>query len=517
MAQNETQHYSRTLDINKKVVENIDNGILVLNDTLEIHHFNRWLELHTNMKEGDVRGKLLNTLFNNINTKTLTRKIKTALRLNSPTFYTASTSKYLIPIKINKLTGSSFEYMQQDVSIIPFDTEQNLVALIITDQTNMANTNALLHSHILRIKELNTELIKERDTIDKKVLFLKLNTKGEVSDISQALLKQLYYEKEELLGLLYLHQERYNLDTGLQKEILVSMQEKKVFEYEEETQTSHGEEILFKSTLVPEYNSNGEYIGSILFRENITDAKHLAQTQEKVLATSRSAAMGEMLSMIAHQWRQPLSLINTIMATLKIKKQLNRLDADTMFKSFEKIESTTNYLSETIDDFSDYFKPNKFASEFPLYELFDNSIFFLKDEMGQQEITYEVDIPQDLHIYTYKNELLQSVINIIKNSIDAFYEVESQEKYIKVKVSELESHLAISIEDNAGGIEPETLKKVFEPYFSTKSNNGTGLGLYMCYAIITEHLKGHISMQSKNGTTTTLLELPYKLIQGEHS
>ncbi len=517
MAQNETQHDSRTLDINKKVVENIDNGILVLDDSLKIHHFNRWLELHTNMKEEDVSGKQLDALFTNINTKTLIRKIKTALRLHSPTFYTASTSRYLIPIKVNKLTGTSFEYMQQDVSIIPFNLEQNLVALIITDQTNMANTNALLHSHILKIKELNTELIKERDTIDKKVLFLKLNKERKISDLSQALLEQIYYDKEELLGLDYLHRERYNLDIGLQKKILDALLEKRVFEYEEKTQTAHGEEIIFKSSLVPEYNAYGEYLGTIIFRENITDAKHLAQTQEKVLATSRSAAMGEMLSMIAHQWRQPLSLINTIMATLKIKTQLNKLDTETMYSSFEKIESTTKYLSETIDDFRDYFKPNKLASEFLLSELFDNSIFFLKDEMVQQGIAYEVNIPQDLHIYTYKNELIQSIINIIKNSVDAFYEVESTKKYIKVKVTELDSHLAISIEDNAGGIEQETLKKVFEPYFSTKSNNGTGLGLYMCYAIITEHLKGHIVMQSKNGTTTTLLELPYKLIQGEHS
>ena len=516
MAQNETQHYSRTLDINKKVVENIDNGILVLNDTLEIHHFNRWLELHTNMKEDAVRGKILNTLFTNINTKTLIRKIKTALRLNSPTFYTASTSKYLIPIKINELTNSSFEYMQQDVSIIPFDSEQNLVALIITDQTNMANTNTLLHSHILKIRELNTELLKERETIDKKVLLLKLDREGKISDVSQALLEQLYYEKDELLNLEYLHQERYNLNNSLKNEILLCMREKKVFEYEEETQTSNGEEIIFKSTLITEYNASGEHLGFILFRENITNSKHLAQTQEKMLATSRSAAMGEMLSMIAHQWRQPLSLINTIMATLKIKTQLNKLDTDTMFNSFEKIESTTKYLSETIDDFSDYFKPNKFASEFLLYELFDKSIFFLKDEMEQQGITYKINIPQNLHIYTYKNELLQSIINIIKNSVDAFHKKETTNKHIKVIVEDLESHLSISIEDNAGGIKPEILKKVFEPYFSTKSNNGTGLGLYMCYTIITDHLKGSINMRSQNATTITLLELPYKLIQGKN-
>jgi len=514
MAQNKTQQHIRTLDIAKKIVANIDNGIIVLNEDLYIYHYNKWLEHHSGLKESDILDKKLDDVFK-INSKTLKRKIKTALRLQTPTFYTASTSKYLIPIKINQIKNANFEYMQQDVSIIPFDEEKGLVALILTDQTIMANTNTLLEENIQTIKELNSNLLKERETIDKKVLVLKFDSSFRIVDISQALLELLHYEKEEMIGGNFLFHEKYHMTQELQMKLVSAIQELKVFEFEENTLSAHGYEIYFKSTLVPQYSAKGTHIGFIIFRENITDAKHLAQSQEKILASSRSAAMGEMVAMIAHQWRQPLSLINTIMATLKIKKELNQLQDDSINEAFKKIQNTTTYLSDTIDDFRDYFKPNKKYSEVNLLSLFENSIFFLKEEMHQYSINYSLEIPDSIMIVTYKNELLQSIINIIKNSIDAFKDKTIKNKTIIVKAESKESHIAIIIKDNAGGISKETLKKVFEPYFSTKSKNGTGLGLYMCHTIVTQHLKGQITMHSKDDETQTLLELPHKLIKGK--
>jgi len=517
MAQNKTQQHIRTLDIDKKIVANIDNGIIVLNEELNIYHFNKWLELHTGIKESEILDKKIDNIFNHINSKTLKRKIKTALRIQTPTFYTASTSNYLIPIKINQLKNSSFEYMQQDISIIPFDEEKGLVALILTDQTIMANTNALLEANIQTINELNSELLKERDTIDKKVLVIKFDKTFRIVDISQALLKLLHYDKEELLDKNFLFHEKYHMSKECQMKLVSAMKELKVLEFEESTLSAHGHNVCFKSTLIPEYNARGIHVGFIIFRENVTDSRRLAQSQEKILASSRSAAMGEMVSMIAHQWRQPLSLINTIMATLKIKKELNALDDKAINEAFKKIQTTTSYLSDTIDDFRDYFKPNKKSSEINILSLFDNSIFFLKEEMHQNNIEYNIEVEGNVSINTYKNELLQSIINIIKNSIDAFIYSDSkiENKQISVSVQKLESHIAITIKDNAGGIEKDILKRVFEPYFSTKSKNGTGLGLHMCHTIVTGHLKGNIIMTSKDNTTITLIELPYSILKGK--
>ena len=517
MAQNKTQFDTRTLNIDKNIVENIDNGLIVLDSELTIYHYNRWLELHTKHKESEIIGEKLYEVFPEINLKTLKRKIKTALRLKTPTFYTAATSKYLIPIKLTQLKHIHFEYMQQDVSIVPLNGNDELVALILTDQTNMATTNALLKANIKKVKELNAELIKERETINQKVLLLKLDIDAVVVDLSEALLNLLGYKKYELVGLNFFDFEKLHLTPDLIKNISEYMSELKVFEFEQVSLTVEGREVWFKSSLVPEYDPRGKHIGFILFRENITASKNLIINHEKMLANSRSAAMGEMVGMIAHQWRQPLSLINTIIATIKIEEELGTLEHESMHESFEKIETTTQFLSETIDDFREYFKPNKIVSEVNIEALFTKSIYFLTDEMRQSNITYKTDIDKDITIRTYKNELIQTIINIIKNSMDAFAEHPEikRSKYIEIEVTKEKTHLSILMRDNAGGIAKEILSHVFEPYFSTKSKNGTGLGLYMCHTIITEHLKGDITITSASPYTTTLIELPYEIQQKE--
>ncbi len=511
MAQTADKYDLGSLNIDKKIISSIDNGIIILDDTLSIYHFNKWLEIHTGLKEKNLLGKKIPEIFENIKTKTLTRKIKTALRMKTPTFYTASTSKYLIPIKINQLKISNYEYMQQDVSIIPFDKERALVALIITDQTNMANTNALLEANIKRVKELNSELRQERETIDEKILLIKFNTKHIITDISKAQLELLGYTKNDLLGHDYFVFERLHINKELQEKILEHMQKREVFTFEQKTLTKEGKELWMSNTLVPEYDSYKEHLGFILFRSDITDAKELQKHQEKLLSNSRSSAMGEMVSMIAHQWRQPLSLINTLIATLKIKHELNILDADTMSKSFTKMEQTVNYLSETIDDFRNFFKPNKIVTEVSLEAILKKSTALLQEEIKQHSITYRQTIEKGLFIQTYQNELIQSIITILKNSVDAFEESPKEQQYIQTKIKKETTHISITIEDNAGGIKPEIIGRIFEPYFSTKSKNGTGLGLYMCKTIIEDHLKGKITVTSENNKTQTLIELPFSL------
>jgi len=396
MAQNKTQYDFRRIDIDNSIVSNIDNGIIVLDEQLHVIHYNKWIEIQTRLKSEEVLGKKLHDIFPTINAKTLLRKVKTALRMKSATFYTADTSKYLIPIINNHIRTANFKYMQQDVSIIPYDT--NLVALIITDQTTMANMNALLKENIQKVQELNAQLIEEQETINRQ--------------------------------------------------------------------------------------------------------------HEQLLASSRNAAMGEMISMIAHQWRQPLSVINTIIATMKLKKELEILDDNALEESLNSVEKTVLYLSDTINGFRDYFKPNKQKTDVNLSELFNKSIFFLKNEMNNLEIIYKHNIDEKLTIFTYKNELLQVVINIIKNSIDAFLESNIKQKNIRVNASQDNSHIYINISDNAGGIKQESLQKIFEPYFSTKNKNGTGLGLYISHVIIHEHLHGKITASSQNKTTTINIVLP---------
>ena len=511
MAQETVKCDIRSLDLDKKIISNIDNGIIILDDELNIYYYNRWLEIHTGLNESEVLHKKLDKIFESIKSKTLKRKIKSSLRLQTPTFYTASISKYLIPIKINQIKVSHYSHMQQDVSVVPFDQEKRLVALIITDQTNMAHTNALLESNIIKVQGLNNELIKERETIDKKVLLIKFNREHLITDASKAYLDLLEYEKIELLENNFFEYHRFSIDTPLKTEIMTHIGQKRVYKFENSMLSQTGEKFIFLNTLVLEYDTCGYHIGYILFMQNITDAKKVIAQQEKLLVTSRSAAMGEMISMIAHQWRQPLSVINTIMATIKVKQELKALDSSSINSAFNKIEETVNYLSETIDDFRDYFKPNKVITDIAVADIMQKSTTFLLVDMKQQGISFKIEDSDKINIKTYQNELVQCIINILKNSIDAFKEKDIQEKSISVIIKKENALVSFIFEDNAGGIDNEIIPRVFEPYFSTKAKNGTGLGLYMTKTIIEEHLNGEITISSSNKRTKVLMELPYFL------
>ncbi len=512
MAEKSTQRYPQNNNLNEKLIASIDNGIIILNDELKILYFNKWLELHTSIKEGDIIGETIDSVFTNINARTLQRKVKTALRMGTPTFYTASVTKYLIPIKIDQINISNFKHMRQDVSVIPFDLKQQYVALIISDQTNMTNIHNQLTFNIKKINELNLELLKERKTIDQRVILTKIDTRHHITDISLAYLELLDMKKGDMLKSNYFDTQRLRISQELKEKIFDYMQRKEVLKYEEISLSSTGKEICLLNTLVPEYDKSANHIGFIIFGENITSAKLVQEHQTKLLENSRTAAMGEMISMIAHQWRQPLSVINTVVATLKIKKALNILNDEIIDESYIKIENTITYLSETIDDFRNFFKHNKELKTFTIAHLLQKSTQLLKAEIEVLNIDYEEDIDINIEITSYQNELIQTIINILKNSIDAFKEINTENQKISIKAYEEIAHIIIEIEDNAGGIPQEILSKVFEPYFSTKSKNGTGLGLYVCKTIIQEHLKGRITMKSKNDHTLTLIELP-KILQ----
>lgn len=513
MAKEKIKQYISSLDIDKKIISCIDSGILILDDELKIYSINKWLELHTNLKEESIIGKRVDEIFKEINLKRLTRKIRTALIMGTPTFYTASTSKYLIPIKINQIGISKYSFMQQDVSIIPLNETKKLVALIITDQTNIANTNALLEENTNKVKELNNELLKEKDTIDKKVLLIKFDKKFKITDVSQAYLELVEYEKDELIGKQIFEHEKYDELKNLKTDIINSINKQSIFKFEHNIETKNNKSLHMVTKQVPEYNIYGEHIGFILFKEDITASKELYEHQEQIILNSRFAAMGEMVSMVAHQWRQPLTEISSNLISLTMKKELNILESKDIEESYERMGNTIQYLSTTINDFSNFLTSDKDLKEIELSIFFEKSMILLKNIIISDKITYSQKIDSNIKISTYQNELVQTIINIIKNSVDAFEENEINNKQITIEATKDENNAFIYIKDNAGGIEDKLIKRIFEPYFSTKSKNKTGLGLYMSKKIIEEKLEGTISVKSYNKSTEFLIKLP--LIQGK--
>lgn len=231
--------------------------------------------------------------------------------------------------------------------------------------------------------------------------------------------------------------------------------------------------------------------------QDITETKELEIEKQKqdemLLSQSRSAAMGEMISMIAHQWRQPLTVIAMNANNTLIDIELDNYSAEDAKENANSILKQTNHLSQTINDFRDFFKPNKQKSEESIAKVINDSISFMSKVLSDNEISYKLNCEKDEKTLIYQRELIQVFINIIKNAKEALIEHTKESRQINITVIHKKDTTIINICNNGGQIKESNLTKIFEPYFSTKNeNNGTGLGLYMCKLIIEKHMNGKL-------------------------
>ena len=227
--------------------------------------------------------------------------------------------------------------------------------------------------------------------------------------------------------------------------------------------------------------------------------KHIEINRQKdiILAQqSKMAAMGEMLQNIAHQWRQPLSLISTLSTGVKLNKEYGLLNEDNLIDSMDRINDSTKYLSQTIEDFRDFFMPNKKRMLFNLNTVIKKSIKLLELQFNQKNIEIITTL-DDIEVYGYENELIQVLINICNNSKDELTKSSLNRKLILIKSYKKGKKVFITIKDNAGGIREDIIDRIFEPYFTTKHKSlGTGIGLYMSQQIIVKHMKGSIDVKN---------------------
>jgi len=283
----------------------------------------------------------------------------------------------------------------------------------------------------------------------------------------------------------------------------------------------NGKEYSIEDSAAPIRNKDGVIIGTVLVFHDITKQKKvkekLNESEKILIQQSKMAAMGEMLENIAHQWRQPLSLISTTSTGIKLKKELDDLDDEFLIKSLDMINNSTQHLSKTIDDFRGFFKPNRTKEIFILEDSYTKTISLLSSKLLNREIEVVENISK-FEINGFENELVQVLMNIFNNSIDALEKKEGI-KVVIIEISQIDDFAYIKILDNAGGIKDEILDRVFEPYFTTKNqSHGTGIGLYMTEEIITKHMNGLITVVNKsfnyNGNEYTgamfEIELPIK-------
>lgn len=224
---------------------------------------------------------------------------------------------------------------------------------------------------------------------------------------------------------------------------------------------------------------------------------------------TRQAQMGEMISMIAHQWRQPLAIINAIASQLQLEEVMKEENDPLVTEKLMKIEQQSIHLSQTISDYRDFFRPDKPKEYVTLSLLVYQALELIDHTLKSYEIMKEEVIKNDPNLFTYRNEVLQVLIALLKNSLDAFIEKGIKKGIITITIDQDDDYGIITIHDNAGGIAPDVITRLFTPYFTTKNTNiGTGLGLYMSKTIIEEHCHGFLEVRSQGQEAIFTIKIP---------
>ena len=475
-----SNHAKNKFDI---ICNTVDNGIIVLNKDLKVFFWNRWLETRTGIEANSIIDKNILDFYSNIDEKKLKRKIITALKLNSPTFYTPQTDDFLINIEINNISDRVFNQMQQSITITPLDLEESLVILYIYDITFLSEINYKLEIAKKSLSEKNEELRLILDTTMEAIIIFKDNSVVDCNKIAIELFnKQMKYE--------LINKSFNDLIHNKNRDIL---NEKEPFE----TNLIREDGSEFNAIINIKDTSLNNQIFKIV---TIVDIEDLKRKENLMAEQTKLAAMGEMLGNIAHQWRQPLNIISMSSSNLKLKNDIGELCSSTLSESLSLILRTTNHLSDTIDTFNDFLKTDKEKSFFNINENIKNSISLVDSFFKNFNIDIILELEEGIFINSLANEFSQAFINILNNAKDAIVLNLKDNEYglIKIKTKKIDNFIEISILDNAKGIEKDILNKIFEPYFTTKHKyQGTGLGLYMTRKIINSSMGGEITVQNK--------------------
>ena len=222
------------------------------------------------------------------------------------------------------------------------------------------------------------------------------------------------------------------------------------------------------------------------------------QSEKMLIQQSKMAAMGDMISMIAHQWRQPLNQLSYMMMNIEGAHEHNELSAQYLKDKLAEAEKTLEYMSHTIDDFRNFFRPDKARENVDVAQSVRQTLALLDKSLSAHHIVVESTFECQSELPLYRNELIQVLINILHNAKDALLERKIELPRIEIACYKTGQFVVIRICDNAGGIDDEVLEHIFKPYFSTKEQRqGSGLGLYMSRTIIEEHFNGELTVDNQ--------------------
>ena len=229
----------------------------------------------------------------------------------------------------------------------------------------------------------------------------------------------------------------------------------------------------------------------------LASLKELKEKEEFLFQKMKMADMGEMIGNIAHQWRQPLAVNNTIISILKEKNEREILESEELSEKLREMENSIQYMSRTIDDFMHFYHPNKEKITFSLSKIINHAIDITRPMLNKTNIKMVFHDTDTFYVNGYMNEYIQVLISMLTNAKDTLVDREIEDAYIQVELFDIDGNIVLKISDNAGGIKKDLLHRIFDPYFTTKHKSmGTGLGLYISKMIIEKNMNGLLSVEN---------------------
>ncbi len=392
-------------------------------------------------------------------------------------------------------------------------------------------------------------MIKTPDTLYKDIIFesaeftWETNAKAEYTYLSNEVEKILGFKPKEMLGKTPFSLMPHYHASKHQKVFQQFQKKPKPFvQYNTKRVHKSGRIIHIETNGFPIYKK-GDLVGykgvskditkRIQYQKNIDDTyyhlkkinKHLRgkielevqKNKEKdaqLFAQSKQAAMGDMIGNIAHQWRQPLSIISATASAIKINHEIQMLNTEDIPKQMNTILEQTQYLSKTIETFMNYIKEKKEYKRVHLQKTLLSSLQIVQTSLEHNniKIIHNLKKSSPIKLNTISSELQEVMINLINNAKDAIKINQQKDGLILINVKEENDYALITIQDNGGGIKEDILSRIFDPYFTTKHQyQGTGLGLNMSYKIITQHLQGEILATNTPIGALFSIKLPYKI------
>ena len=443
----------------------------------------------------------------------------------------------------NKWTNFSIN-MPFDYSIVWKISLGVFIILLI-----IAYRQSILNKHNKTLRLINNEIEKKNRQIAKqKELFEKLYNKSsdgvlllknkKITDCNEAATKILHYSKEELIGK-YFYEISPKFQADGQSSNLKSINKinealKNGISSFEWMHTSKDHKKLWIDIVLTSIEINNNLVIHTVIRDinkrkemerklevltyNLEERikKEIEKNKEKtaqLIQQSRFAQMGEMISMIAHQWRQPLTAITATTNNLLLKNILNKeVPKEILEEELNLITEYTQHLSFTIDDFRNFFKSDNEKVDSKIEDIIEKAINIIKTSFEAKDINLITNYKFNENINMYTTEIQQVILILLKNAEDALVDNEIKNKTIEIITYKENDFAIIEIQDNAGGIASDIIYKIFDPYFSTKkAKEGTGIGLYMSKIIINDHCKGEITASNNQDGAIFKIKLPLNI------